>query len=230
MSTQKEASRTLTALIERRRAVTLEEVLSVLQAGSRMTAFRRLREVGYLSSFTHRGSYYTLMGLPDFDAQGLWFHEGIGFSRAGTLKETVVRLVGAAPGGRTHHELEALVRVRVHNTLLGLVEEGRLGRVRIAGHYLYVSAEEGLGAEQMACRSALVAEAAIAALPTEVIIAVLVEALQASEGLAPAAVIAARLAARGQPVTGEQVERVYAEYKLVPGKKTVEPPSVPSGI
>jgi hypothetical protein len=53
-----------------------------------MTVFRRLREVGYRTSFTHRGQYYTLAERPEFDASGLWFHGDIGFSRSGTLKET----------------------------------------------------------------------------------------------------------------------------------------------
>ena len=56
-----------------------------------MSVFRRLRELGYLSSYTHNGRYYTLAGVPDFDENGLWFHRGIGFSQVGTLKETAAQ-------------------------------------------------------------------------------------------------------------------------------------------
>jgi hypothetical protein len=56
---------------------------------------------------------------------------------------------------------------------------------------------------------------------TEVVIAVLAEALQASEGLAVPAVAAARLAARGMSVTDEQVEQVYAQHGLEAGKKAL---------
>ena len=218
----------LRSLFQKTRAMDMPSIETAMGGRSMRSLYRDLSALGYLSSFTHKGRFYTLAGIPDFDEHGLWFHEGIGFSRAGTLIETVVRLVEASEAGRTHPELEALVRVRVHNTLLHLVEEARLGRERLGRHYLYVSAEGGRGVEQFACRRALMAAAEATALPAEVVIAVLVEALQASDGLAPAAVVAARLSVRGEAVTGEQVERVYAEHGLVPGKKTVAPPSEPS--
>jgi hypothetical protein len=195
---------------------------------SMRSLFRDLSMLDYLSSFTHRGQYYTLADIPDFDEHGLWFYQGVGFSRAGTLKETVAVLVETAQAGRTHLELEAMVRVRAHNTLLLLVEQDRLARERIGRCFTYMSAEAGRRAEQVACRHALLAEVAPAALPTELVIAVLVEALQASEGLAPPAVVAARLTARGEAATSEQVARVYAENMLVTGKKTAVPPSGPS--
>ncbi|MBI4865447.1 MAG: hypothetical protein HY816_00705 [Candidatus Wallbacteria bacterium] len=186
-----------------------------------MSVFRRLQEVGYLSSFTHSGRYYTLTDIPEFDEHGLWFHQGVGFSRIGTLKGTVVDLVEGADAGKTHPELESLVRVRVHNTLLELLRERRIGRERLDRLYLYVSANETRAAEQVDRRHQVVATGVDEAepLPVELVIAVLVEALHASEGLASGAVVAARLSARGQGVTAEQVEHVYAEFQLVPGKK-----------
>lgn len=218
----------LRSMFRRIPAMDMASIRAKLGGRSMRSVYRDLSGIGYQSSFTHRGSYYTLAGIPDFDEHGLWFHEGIGFSRAGTLIETVFRLVEASEAGRTHPELEALVRVRVHNTLLHLVEEARLGRERLGRHFLYVSAEGGRGVEQLARRRALMAAAEATTLPAEVVIAVLVEALQASDGLPPAAVVAARLSVRGEAVTNEQVERVYAEHGLVPGKKTVVPPSEPS--
>ena len=201
-------------------------ILSGMAGRSMRSIYRDLSRMGYLSSYTHAGRYYTLAEIADFDDCGLWFHEGIGFSRSGTLKETAAVLVETADGGRTHPELESLVRVRVHNTLLGLVEDGRLGRERIGGLYLYVSADGAVRVQQVERRHALLAAMTPvpAALPTEVVIAVLVEALHASEGLAAGTVVAARLVARGQEVTAEQVERIYADFQLEPGKKTVEPP------
>jgi hypothetical protein len=215
-------------LMKRRQAVALGDLLRTLRTRSRMTVYRRLRSLGYLTSFTHTGRYYTIAGIPDFDEDGLWFHGGVGFSRVGTLKETVVALVERSEGGRTHGELEALVRVRVHNTLLRLVEEARIGRERLDRLYLYVSAEDVRRAEQIARRRALVSGEVAVALPTELVIEVLVEALHAGEGLASAAVVAARLCARGSAATEVQVAQVYGEFALVPGKKTEEPHSGPS--
>ena len=88
----------LLKLLRRRRVVALRDLFQALGIRSRMTVFRRLREVGYRTSFTHRGQYYTLAELPELDEWGLWFHGDIGFSRSGTLKETTAVQVEQAPG------------------------------------------------------------------------------------------------------------------------------------
>jgi hypothetical protein len=216
-----EAAQALERRFRRRAVLQRDELQRTLRTRSRMTVFRRLKEVGYLCSYTHAGRYYTLAEIARFDEHGLWFHESVGFSRAGTLKETLVELVEAADRGRTHSELEGLLRLRVHNTLLALVREGRVGREPVGSVYLYVSADAIRAAEQIGRRKASTPPAPVS---TEVVIAVLVEALQASKGLAVPAVVAARLAARGMSVTAEQVEQVYAQHGLEAGKKTAEPP------
>jgi len=216
----------LRGLFRKFAALDMPSMLSKMAGRSMRSIYRDLASIGYLASYTHAGRYYTLKEIADFDEFGLWFHQDIGFSRAGTLKETVSVLVEAADAGRTHFELESLVRVRVHNTLLGLVAEGRLWRDRIGRSYLYVSADVARRAKQVERRQALLTAMTPvpSALSTEVVIAVLVEALHASAGLAAGSVVAARLVARGQEVTAEQVERIYAEFRLEPGKKTAEPP------
>lgn len=168
----------------------LQALFDVLGTTSRMTVFRRLKKIGYLSSYTHAGRYYTLTDIPDFNDAGLWWHQGVGFSKAGTLKSTVALLVDGAEAGHTHGELEARLRVRVHNVLLGLLRERRLGRERIGRSYVYVSANADRASRQIKGRTGLVAvaEEVRIALPTEVVVTVLVEALQASEGLASGAV------------------------------------------
>ncbi len=188
---------------------------------SRRSLCRDLRAAGYLSSYSHAGRYYTLADIPRFDSHGLWRHHGVGFSHAGTLKQTVVELVDAAERGLSHSELERLVRVRVHNTLLSLVRESRIGRESMGRVYLYVSVDTIRATDQVERRKA---SAPAKPLPTEVVIAVLVEALQASEVLAASSVVAERLAARAISVTAEQVEQVYAQHELEAEKKTAEPP------
>jgi hypothetical protein len=131
MVSKVEVRKVLKKLFKKARVATLDELFEVLETRSRVTVFRRLKEMGYLSSFTHNGRYYTLTELPDFDERGLWFFRNIGFSRAGTLKETTFELVETSFEGRTHEELKNLLRVRVHNTLLTLVREGRIGRERL---------------------------------------------------------------------------------------------------
>ena len=66
-----------------------------------------------------------------------------------TLKQTVALQVEQTPDGRTHDELQHLLRVRVHNTLLDLLRQGRIGRERLARVYLYVSADPTRAAAQV---------------------------------------------------------------------------------
>lgn len=181
MLSNDEASKRLQRLVRQVPVVDLKDLYGALGTRSRMTVFRRLREVGYLSSYTHAGRYYTLADIPEFDQQGLWFHRDIGFSRAGTLKQTAALQVEQTPQSRTHDELRNPLRVRVHNTLLGLVREGRIGRERVGSAYLYISADPQRAAKQVTERrelSGLLAE--VLRVPTdEEVVEVLVEALRA---------------------------------------------------
>ena len=214
-------------LLRQRQVVELEALYGVVGTRSRMTVFRRLRELGYYSSYSHGGRYYTLEGIPVFDQQGLWFYRDIGFSQAGTLKQTVAEQVEQTPEGRTHNELQSLLRVRVHNTLLGLVHEGRIGREKLGAVYLYVSSEPERAAQQLTERRelrALFAEVFRVASDEEVV-EVLVEALRAAPEIPAPAEVSRRLVARGVRLEPHHVEQVYEEHRLVAGKKTAHPSS-----
>ena len=222
MGPKAEAHERLRAVLQRRRITTLNVLLDALGTPSRMTVYRRLSEIGYRSSFTHRGRYYTLVDVPRFDPQGLWFYEDVGFSRFGTLKQTVAELVPEAPEGRTHGELAALLRVRAHNPLLDLVESGALGRrgVEGVGEFVYVSADPTRADQQIARRLELLHERALQALPPdETVLAILVETLRASPLEVPPELVVRRLAARGVRVSQQEVERVFEHHGVVGGKK-----------
>ena len=215
------AAQALQKLFRRSLVADIDGLFEVLHTRSRMSVFRRLREVGYRSSYTHSGRYYTLEGIPTFDERGLWFHQDVGFSRWGTLKATLVEWVERAPGGFTHEELEGLLHLRVHNTLLGLVHEGKVGRTAFGGAYLYGSADAARAADQRARRAeAPEGRSEALALAPATVIEVLVEALQAGRVQVSAALGAARLRARGVRVSVEQIEEVFGRYGVRAGKKT----------
>jgi hypothetical protein len=224
------AHKVLGKLLRRHRIATLDILFDALDTRSRMTVFRRLKEVGYRSSFTHRGRYYTLEDVPHFDADGLWFYEGVGFSRFGTLKQTVAHMVPEASAGRKHSELATLLQVPVHRPLRDLFVADVIGRQVVEGldEFVYVSAHQGEAAEQIACRiESLQAIEAVALPPTEIVLAILAEALQASRvGVTPDQ-LARRLSARGVAVSQEVVERVFGHYELLGGKKNSSPPRTP---
>ena len=219
------SQKVLQRLFRRQPVAELSDLFQVLDTRSRMSVFRRLKGVGYLSSFTHAGRYYTLSEVPSFDEWGLWFHRGVGFSRAGTLKATVLELVDSSVGGMTPKELLTLLRLPVGNTLYNTLHElrgrARLRRQRFAGRSLYLSgdpirAEEQLVQWQHEGRREVVPPQQVS---TETVIAVLVEALQAGLVLVAPSVVASRLALRGVAVTAAQVERIFADYGLEPGSR-----------
>jgi hypothetical protein len=188
---------------------------------SRRSLFRDLAALGYRSSYTHTGRYYTLGSVPEFDADGLWRYQGIGFSRAGTLKATVQRLVETSDAGRTQHELHLRLGVRVHNPLLDLVEDTKLGREAIENEYVYVAAARPRATVQLGRRRALVTAGAAGAPPPAAIeVEVLIEVIHGTRVPPPAAVtVAARLGARGIRTNVSEVAAVLDRHGLG-GKKT----------
>jgi hypothetical protein len=98
---------------------------------SRATAFRRLSEHGYFSSYNHRGQYLTIEEVARFDHRGLWCFRDARFSRHGTLKLTVAHFVRESRTGMTQEELSELLGVQVYNSLFDLIQEGAIGRERL---------------------------------------------------------------------------------------------------
>jgi hypothetical protein len=207
----------LDRLFARRPVADLPQLCRTLGTQSRMSVFRRLSVINYLSSYTHTGRYYTLQSIPQFDTDGLWRFEGVGFSRDGTLKATVRRLVDCSEAGRTQRELQLRLGIRAHNPLLDLVEAKQLRREIVQGEYLYVAAARKHATEQLGRRNALPAVSAAPALDVEV----LLEVIHGARLPPPdASAIVARLAARGIRADIMDVAAVLNRHGL---KKT--PPS-----
>ncbi len=79
----------LRKLFREKLVVNMNCLFEVLETKSRMSVFRRLVELGYYSSCSHSGRYYTWKELPTFDENGLWSYRGILFSKEGTLRRTL---------------------------------------------------------------------------------------------------------------------------------------------
>ena len=215
----------LRSLFRRHVTMDIQTMVAGMAGRSMRSLYRDLSRMGYLSSYTHTGRYYTLVEIPDFDEHGLWFHQGIGFSRFGTLKSTVEHLVMAADDGRTHEELSRRLEVRVHNTLLDLVLAGRIARERVGGLYLYVSPDPVRAEAQRKRREQQGVVGAGAPQPPvpSVEIEVLLEVIRGAGVHVDAEAVATRLGGRGVAVTGEQVREVLHRHELE--KKTAPSPS-----
>jgi len=212
--------RALDVLFRRKPVVVLDDLLRALDTTSRTTVFRALTSVGYHSSYSHAGKYYTLQRIPGFDAYGLWHHRNIGFSSRGTLRATVTWLVEEAMAGQIHEELQTRLGLRVHDTLRSLVEAKVIGRQTLGAVYLYVNADAEDAAAQLERRRALLAAPAPPSPPATIEIAqtveLLVEVIRHPKD--DTAALARRLRARGLEMSREQVEATFARYEL--GKKT----------
>ncbi len=183
---------------------------------SRRSLYRDLSTLGYVASYSHAGSYYTLRAHAPFDDDGIWQYQDVGFSRHGTLKATSRQLVERADAGRIHKELEQRLRVRVHNTLLGLVRQGQIAREVLGPTYLYVSTDAARAAAQLDNRRRVIEAATLPAgevTPT-VMIEVLLEVIHTAGARASPVVIASRLATRGVAVTTEQVDAIFREHGI----------------
>jgi hypothetical protein len=214
------AARQVADLFRKTLVMDMPAIERALGGRSRRSLFRDLEALGYLSSYTHTGRYYTLASVPAFDPDGLWRYQGIGFSRDGTLKATLRRLVESAEAGRTQRELQLRLEVRVHNPLLDLVEHKQLRRESIAAEYVYVAAARSQAAKQIEQRRALVAAGLGAAIPVAptLEVEVLIEVIHGARLPPPdAATVAARLVARGIRASEADVNTVLERHGL---KKT----------
>jgi hypothetical protein len=207
----------LTALFRRQSIAELETLYAALETQSRMSVFRRLSEIGYMTSYTHAGRFYTLRSLPTFDPEGLWCHEGVCFSHHGTLKSTVIHMVEQSDSGRTQHELQVRLRIRVHNTLLDLVRQKRIGREPWTGQYLYVSGDGERAGAQLALRRTWADSAATLEVATSAVIDVLLDLVRSAGIQVDAESVSERLGARGVAVTPEQVGEIFIRHGV---KKT----------
>src|SRR5215210_2489540 len=62
----------LRTLLRRNKIATLDELKQALGTPVDVTVFRKLKPLDYLTSYSHRGRYYTLLEIARFDDRGLW--------------------------------------------------------------------------------------------------------------------------------------------------------------
>jgi len=212
----------LLKLFTQETVVDLPAIQEALGGVTAMTAFRHLRRVPYRRSYNHNGGYYCLYEPSRCDRLGIWSVGDVHFSKDGSLKATVRRLVCEAAVGATHRELTDWLRVRVHNTLLSLVRGGEVSREQVAAVYVYLHTESAIREEQLVRRREQVgtrqSDAHIAGdtdLDDAVVIQVLLTLIR-HPGSGPTQVVR-RLSGHAPPITSQQIRAVFTRYNL--GKK-----------
>jgi DNA-binding transcriptional regulator YhcF (GntR family) len=142
----------LRTLLLRRKIATLDELKQALGTSVDVTVFRKLKPLDYLTSYSHRGRYYTLREIARFDDRGLWSQAEVRFSRLCTLLATAEAFIDRSPRGYFADELAPLLHVEVQDALHQLNRQGRVSRQVVSGRYLYTATDPSVQKRQLLAR------------------------------------------------------------------------------
>ena len=148
----------LAKALRRSKIATMPELKRALGTEVDVTVFRKLKQLAYRTSYSHRGSYYTLDETAHFDQNGLWSFQSVWFSRQGTLLETAQAFVENSSAGHFAEELDHLLQVGTKEPLRRLVQHQRVARQSVGGLYLYCSINPVVRQRQLLARQVLQAE------------------------------------------------------------------------
>jgi len=138
--------------------ITLETIHNIFEDSSTYTAdylkkhfgcsyqylWLNLKKVGYYSSFTHNSKYYTLVDIPEFNDNGIWFHTDpvageIGFTKYKTAANLIISLINSSETGMTEDKLREIMRIRLANQLNVLINKSKIQRLKLEQKYYYFS-------------------------------------------------------------------------------------------
>jgi hypothetical protein len=138
--------------LRRNQIATLVEMKQALGTPVDVTVFRKLKPLDYLTSYSHRGRYYTLREIARFDDRGLWSQAAVWFSRFGTLPATAEAFVNRSPRGYFADELARALHVEVQDALHQLTQQRRVTREMVSGLYLYTATDHAIQRGQLLTR------------------------------------------------------------------------------
>jgi hypothetical protein len=142
----------LRSLLMRTKIATLDELKQALGSSVDVTVFRKIKPLDYLTSYSHRGRYYTLREIARFDEKGLWSHATVWFSQLGTLLATAESFVNRSPRGFFADELAGALHVDVQDALHQLAHQRRVARQMVSGLYLYTAIDRTIQQGQLLTR------------------------------------------------------------------------------
>ena len=134
---------------------TMPELKKALGTAVDVTVFRKLKQLAYRTSDSHRGAYYALDETARFDQNGLWSFQSVWFSRWGTLLDTTEAFVEHSAAGCFVEELDHSLHTGTKEPLLKLVQQERVTRQPVGGLYLYCSIKTVLRERQLLARRVL---------------------------------------------------------------------------
>lgn len=148
MQTQPRPLVKLEELFSRQYCCNMEQLCNSLNY-SAISIRRFLKQLGYFSSFTHNSKWYTLSSIPDFDKNGLWFYDRIGFSRHGNLNENIIHFINKSSRGLSAKQLAEILSIPCHAVLNHLYNSGAIDRFKSTSDFVYLSSADRRKKQQL---------------------------------------------------------------------------------
>ena len=212
MSPQSLPNQNLVSLFSDQPCWQLETLAEQLNYSIR-TIQRFLSQLGYHRSFSHNGTWYTLRHVPTFNRDGLWFSNDIGFSKAGNLINTLIRLITSSQAGLTAEALREKLRCRCHSVLVQLYRQGRLQREKAGRSFVYYAGDSHIAETQ---RQAMQSPGP---LPAEIAVLILVEFINNPESSFEHLALALEKK-NNVSVKALQIKRLFEQYGVKKTPKT----------
>ena len=152
MRKQQYLSNKLGTYFTRNKIATLNQLQKALGNPNQRTVFRKLKSLDYISSYSHRGMYYSLQSIANFNAEGLWSHQAVWFCRFGSLLETAKTFIERSEAGYSAAELGQALHVETKHCLLSLIRAGKVQREKLQGCYIYFCSEANKYSSQRKAR------------------------------------------------------------------------------
>ena len=216
MKKQNQPLKVLNQLFNQKKCWTISQ-LSEAMGYAEISVKRFLKQIGYYSSFTHNSKWYTLDRLPAFNKDGLWFYEGLGFSKDGNLKKTILRLIDKSHQGLSAKQLTQKLNSPNYAVLNQMHKSGVIDRLKTPKGFIYLSGEANKKEQQIRRLKSLIAEEKKPkALTPQAAVAVLTEFIKHPQ--ASFAELSRAVAKRQVIATPEKIEQLFEEHSL---KKTL---------
>lgn len=202
-------------LLQSKTILSLKQLRDKLGGRARSSLFRDLTQLDVIASYTHTGQYHALRSEAKFDVRGVWFFHDAGFSKYGTLRQSLTHIIAHAKTGMTQKELKSLLRIKVQNTLTDLVKSNTVSRTLLPERvYVYLSEDEHKAEDQLQRRLALHGSTVIG-LPTESVrIEILLELICTPNVLRDEKERGLRLRKRGITIHNTEIAYVLAYYDI----------------
>ena len=129
------------------KVLTLDQV-SKIHSCSIRTVQRQFAALAVLRSYNCNSRYYTLPGIPKFNAYGIWEYQDARFSKFGDLRKTVKQLILNSECGLSGSQIGNIVGLLPRSFMYHFREMDGIFRDKVSGVYVYFSNDPSLYARQ----------------------------------------------------------------------------------